>query len=151
MESALFEFIRPHKCRNKNCDSFASRKCSACNNCDIQCQELDYSKHSKLCQSLKQEKERYFFVGTILQEEMKRNVNFADVKLLSFDSFLSIMFSKVFLIFSDLLMEIEYNAEEGVNGSFDLDKLRRLRSESMKSVELQTSSSPASDPGRCSI
>ena len=53
---------------------------------------------------------------------MKRNVNFADVKLLSFDSFLSIMFSKVFLIFSDLLMEIEYNAEEGVSGSFDLER-----------------------------
>merc|ERR1719189_1559763 len=90
LENGLFEFIRLHKCGNKSCDSFATRKCSRCKNvryCDAECQEIDFYKHSKLCPSLKHDKDRVFFVSWILQEELlKRNEK--QPKLVPFESFL---------------------------------------------------------------
>ena len=151
LETAFFEFIRLHKCNNKKCDAFATRKCSACKTvryCDRDCQERDFDLHSKLCPSLKQEKDRELFVGTIIQEEIKRRSK-NDVKLISFESFLSLLFSKIFLLLSDLLNESLYPRtcalvrgemkKRGLtDGHIDLEKLRNLRSGKIKSVDLLT-------------
>ena len=151
LENGVFEFIRLHKCRNKSCDGFATRKCSLCKNvryCDAGCQEMDFSKHSKLCPSLKHEKDRTFFVGRIIQEELqKRNEN--EPKLVPFESFLSILFSKIFLLFSDLLVEEEYPKSRAfikeeikkrcqTDGNLDLENLRNLRNENMAAVGVET-------------
>merc|ERR1711923_469888 len=121
LEMGFFEFIRLHKCGNKSCDGFATRKCSGCKNiryCDSDCQEMDFYRHSKQCQSLKHEKDRVYFIGQILHEELqKRN----EVKLVPFESFLSILFAKIFLLFSDILAEQEYPK----TGAFVKDEIKK--------------------------
>ena len=151
LENGVFEFIRLHKCGNRNCDGFATRKCSLCKNvryCDADCQEMDFPKHSKLCRSLKHDKDRTFFVGWIIQEELlKRNEN--QSKLVPFESFLSILFSKIFLLFSDLLVEEDYPKSRAfikeeirkrcqTEGNIDLENLRNLRNENMAAVTVET-------------
>lgn len=118
--------------------------------CDSNCQEIDFKKHSKVCPSLKQEKERLLYVGKILQREMnKRNIEVRRIKLISFESFLSIFLSKVFLLFSDILKEGDYpktaallNIElqkQGLSdGNINLESLRSLRSDEMVSVGMST-------------
>jgi len=150
LESGVFEFIKLHKCGNKSCDSFATRKCSLCKAvryCDAECQELDFYKHRKICPSLKQDKDRNFYVGRILQEELqKRNVKTS--KLVPFESFLSNLFSKIFLLFSDLLKNEDFPKSRAfikeeikkrcqTDGTIDLDNLRDLRNETMEAVSIE--------------
>jgi len=153
LETGFFEFIKLHKCRNRNCNGFATTKCSGCKNvryCDAECQEMDFNKHSKLCPSLKQEKERGLYIGTILQREMKtRNVSEQDVKLLSFESFLSILLSKIFHLFSDILCVEDYPQTAArvkneirkrglADGPIDLEKLRALTTDRIETVDIFT-------------
>ena len=150
LESGVFEFIRLHKCGNRSCDSFATRKCSLCKTvryCDAECQEMDFYKHRKLCPSLKHDKDRTFFVGRILQEELQKR-NTKNPKLVPFESFLSNLLSKIFLLFSDLLknddfpktgafLREEIKKRCQTEGNIDLENLRDLRNENMEAVSIE--------------
>jgi len=150
LENGVFEFIRLHKCGNKSCDGFATRKCSLCKNvryCDSECQEMDFSKHSRLCPALKHDKDRAFFVGRIIQEELQSRKE-KEPKLVAFESFLSILFSKIFLLFSDLLLDENFPKSGAfmreeikkrcqTEGNIDLENLRNLRNENMTAVGIE--------------
>ena len=103
---ALVDFIRLHKCRNKHCQGFSSNKCSGCKHvryCDANCQQMDFAKHIKLCQKMKKENRKAFYVGQILQRELQSRID--EPKLYSFEFFVSNVLTRVFEAFSDHLSE----------------------------------------------
>ena len=104
---ALCDFIRLHKCRAKSCPGFSSIKCSACKSvryCDADCQELDFARHTKLCQKMKKEREKTFHVGQILQKELQARME--GQKIYSFEFFISNIHTRIFEAFSDHLTEV---------------------------------------------
>ena len=133
IQRALFDFIRFHKCQSKYCDGFSSTKCSGCKSvryCDEKCQEIDFEKHSKVCQKIKKEKEKTLHVGLIIQKELQTRTS--QPKLYSFEFFLSNVLAIVFEAFSGYLNEasLEVQIENDLHSykieKIDWENLRKL-------------------------